>query len=282
MKRKYFSETDLGILLAPEKWRIVSGCLKPEEKPVRDKKHAGWMRSNQQAHNTTEIMLVLSGAAKFGYGGKIYPCRPGTLFLINPSTQHDYMYPPFCPDVRHLWIGISDSSALATVFKIERGQVSTPFKMLLDNVPFLHFFINELAIVSADHNKMPDRVRRASLLPLLSLLMTQIVRVKTLGDGSETREYRKEIIRVVARNILSAGGRGFRLENTAKFAGFSRFHFHRLFKKETGFTFHEYVDQCRSKKIDELRKTGKNKSQIADELGFSSLSVLSRWMKKMD
>ncbi len=278
MKRKHFTEDELDVLLSPATWRIVTSFLEPEERTVRHEKHAQWMRSNQQTHKSTEIMLSLSGSSRFGYMGLTYPCRPGSLFLINPFEQHDYMYPPFHPDSRCLWIGISDTSAFATVFRIEGRHVSTPYRTVLYNTPFLQLFLGELSALGSGAVKLTERVRRASLLSLLSMLISELVRGSIAGSEPETREFHKGIINVVAQNIQSAGGKGFRLENTAKFAGFSRFHFHRLFRKETGLTFHEYVDRCRIRKMQELRKSGMNKSQIADELGFSSLSVFSRWM----
>lgn len=196
MKRKGFSEDELEILLSPATWRIVTSFLDPEERTVRHEKHALWMRSNQQAHESTEIMLSLSGSSRFGYMGSIYPCKSGTLFLVNPFEQHDYMFPPFHPDSRCLWMSISNSSVFSTVFKIENGRVSTLYKTVLYKTPALQFFLGELATLNSDTVKFPENVRRASLLSLLSLLISELVRGSISGSEPETREFHNIIINI--------------------------------------------------------------------------------------
>ena len=72
------------------------------------------------------------------------------------------------------------------------------------------------------------------------------------------------------------------LEALARVAGFSPYHFHRLFKKETGETLNEFVTRRRLERAIALMKASRRLSltQIAIECGFSELSDFSRAYKQ--
>lgn len=72
------------------------------------------------------------------------------------------------------------------------------------------------------------------------------------------------------------------LEALARVAGFSPYHFHRLFKKETGETLNEFVTRRRLERAIALMKASRRLSltQIAIECGFSELSDFSRAFKQ--
>lgn len=73
------------------------------------------------------------------------------------------------------------------------------------------------------------------------------------------------------------------LETVASQAGFSKFHFSRLFKQYTDSTFYKYLNQKRiefAKSL--LQDPGVSVTEVAFKSGFSSLSAFLRMFKLMN
>lgn len=70
------------------------------------------------------------------------------------------------------------------------------------------------------------------------------------------------------------------LLEVADFAGLSRFHLIRVFKKHTGFSPHAYLEQIRVNRAKELLKSGMPIIETAYELGFVDQSHLTKTFKK--
>ena len=72
------------------------------------------------------------------------------------------------------------------------------------------------------------------------------------------------------------------LEKVADVAGFSKFHFSRLFKQCSGYNFYDYVCFRRIKAAETLLlKPGSSITEVALQSGFSSLSTFNRTFKKV-
>ncbi len=72
------------------------------------------------------------------------------------------------------------------------------------------------------------------------------------------------------------------LEKIADLAGFSKFHFSRLFKQCSGYNFYDYVCYRRIKAAETLLMTPSNSiTEVALQSGFSSLSTFNRTFKKI-
>lgn len=70
------------------------------------------------------------------------------------------------------------------------------------------------------------------------------------------------------------------LEDAAESAGYSIYHFTRLFKKETGFTFKEYLNNFRvHKAIESLSNASLSMTDIALSCGFGSIKSFNRNFK---
>jgi AraC-like DNA-binding protein len=89
----------------------------------------------------------------------------------------------------------------------------------------------------------------------------------------------EEIIATVRAHLEETAGRGDTVESLARLAGYSKYHFLRLFKQHTGHTIHAYVDICRHAKMSTLEDQGLTRRRIAEELGFSSASAFLRWRR---
>jgi AraC-like DNA-binding protein len=77
-------------------------------------------------------------------------------------------------------------------------------------------------------------------------------------EPGRTGWFQHRVIETIKRHVAEMAGRDVSLAEAARLAGYSKFHFLRLFKQETGMTFHDYVNECRRKTAAALLREGRH------------------------
>ena len=122
-----------------------------------------------------------------------------------------------------------------------------------------------------------DILLMQSLLLRLIYLLCDYTQNCELGKKFVNRDVIEEAILYIKENLSSR----LSLEKISKYASFSPSHFHTSFKKATGKTLREYVEEQRiQKSIQLLLSTSLTLSEIAYECGFSSQSYFSYAFKR--
>ena len=105
----------------------------------------------------------------------------------------------------------------------------------------------------------------------------------TIGLRIVPREYPLPgPVRNAIEHIHANLSEDIRLEDIARAARLSTFHFARVFKKTTGVAPHRYLVEARVSKVKELLGAGElGLAAIADEAGFSDQSHMSRVFKRL-
>lgn len=117
---------------------------------------------------------------------------------------------------------------------------------------------------------------QSKILELIYLLCDHASR-----QGVKASSNNKEMIEKVIELIKSDLSRDFTLNEIAKYTSFSPIYFHNCFKKSTGKTLREFVEEQRIRKAANLLvSTDLTLSDIALECGFSSQSYFSYVFKK--
>ncbi len=276
-QNRFFTGAMLEVLLRPQAWRLVAAALPPMVEPVEDERHQSWTRAHTHSHAHQEVLIPLAGQGRFGLAGRTYPSAPGTIFVIDSFEEHDVQYPEWTSDLDHLWINALRDPCVARLITVREGvtRVSGAWSCLipreeagppLDPVP-----------VRAE---MPPSVARLRMVGALSLLIGAIVRRGYAAEQAEERDsFQERIVQSVREHIEHTAGNGATLEHLARIAGYSTFHFLRLFKKHTGCTVHEYIDRCRLRRAREMQAQGRTRKEIAAALGFSCPTAFSRWYR---
>jgi transcriptional regulator GlxA family with amidase domain len=101
------------------------------------------------------------------------------------------------------------------------------------------------------------------------------------GDIAADRHYhfQRNKMEAIRRHIQETGGVDASLDHLARVAGYSKFHFLRLFRQHTGRSVHECVNQSRLRKVEEQLADGLALKAIAVKLGFSCPAAFSRWYR---
>ena len=236
------------------------------------------MKTHSDSHPAREALVCFSGKAYCGFKDRIYLCDPGTVFFFDSFESHDRLYPSHYPDSVHMWLIFLNNMTVAHLYNIRGGKSSLVGSFLMKDDPSSLSF--KCAWDSALEGNLPVEFQRAKIISSFSVLLLNIAGKGYSGEKPrDDLNYKEEIFESLMQNIRTTGGHGFNLAKTAKLAGMSKYHFHRMFRKYAGETLHGFVDKCRLKKAAELKKKGCNMTEISDELGFSSLSVFLRWLK---
>ncbi|MDD5728454.1 MAG: AraC family transcriptional regulator [Victivallales bacterium] len=286
MKNAYFDDRDLAVMLSGEKLKAIS-AFRSDVAPVKpDARYSAWLNKNCDCHDYREAMLVLSGSTCLSLNGISYPCLPGTFFLINSKEKHDCYYPPFFDNFRHLWFRIINTTVFAyNPYSKVNGQVKTIgiFNYFSNKHNYAgQLFINawDRMIAGGTANRDFDwlYLKHAIAGLLLELCKTgnDVLWKKT---ALPLKLHYKTVIDAVTEHIKETGGKNLDTARLAHIAGYSKFHFARLFKKTTGLSVLEAINLSRLDKYKEFSDKGFNKKQIADKLGFSSPAAFSRWLK---
>ncbi len=277
-------ECIVELLLHSEKWLLIG--VGPLPAGVVAKKDASvarrrWSVLNASEHSQGEMLFCLAGESYFGLDRVLYRCVPGTLFIIEPHMLHDDFYPPEASGLDHLWIRVLGNQVVVGWSRIEGGQ-------LLRQHERTHVFgERELGLCPSrflegmEHANAAQRVARYRLLvgtvamALERLLTADETVVNVAAEGLQ-----EKVIRAIQHHIENTSGKGVTLEFLSHFSGYSKYHLHRLFKKQTGETIHNCIDRCRTTHAREMHAAGMTNKTIADELGFSCATAYIRWRRQ--
>ncbi|MBU4366730.1 MAG: AraC family transcriptional regulator [Kiritimatiellae bacterium] len=278
MKNRYFNENVLPVLLRVRSWRLV-GSVSADSHSVALPRHCRWMLTHQHAHPYAEALIALEGTTVYGLDNRIYPCRPGTVLVFEPGQAHDNGYPPWTPAIAHLWISFMQDKAMARLIVSRQGRIHARGNIhcLVD---LDHAGLWRQGTSSAFRAGLPVELIRLRLLAALAEVVATLVEEgyrDTAGDPQH--RFQREKIEAICRHIRETGGADARLNHLAQIAGYSKFHFLRLFQRHTGQSIHAYVNQARLRKVEALLARGLALKAIAAELGFSCPAAFSRWYR---
>lgn len=278
MRNRFFDERLLPFLLDVRAWKLVSARF-ADVRPVSAPRHRRWMATHQHAHAYPEVMIGLRGRTVYGFNHRIFKCEPGTVFVFDPGLVHDQGYPPWITAITCLWISFVADKAMARLLVCRQGRVRVQS--------------NSHCLVDLDHaglwrqgtsltfgTGLPVELIRLRLLTALAEIVATLVEEgyrDTAGDSQH--RFQREKIETICRHIRKTGGADARLDHLAQIAGYSKFHFLRLFRCHTGQSIHAYVNQARLRKVEALLARGLALKAIAAEIGFSCPAAFSRWYR---
>jgi AraC-like DNA-binding protein len=282
MRNRFFPAETIPRLLTPQGWTVISSAFPPALRPVRNERYRRWAASHPHCHSHREILFILEGGGLQGFGGRFYPARAGTAFMFDAMEPHELGYPRGHPRAKHLWLVFVQDRCVATLYQVggSRTRYTEQGRRL--------FSLQELGLASTDplfprpaDPALPPEVRRMQVTAGLALLVARL-----LADGyaappsGQARDFRGDVIAAIQRHIREANGRNCRVASLARIAGYSPYHFHRIFRAQTGLTLGHYVDRCRREAFARLAAAGLQQKAIAEALGFAHPSALTRWRKR--
>ena len=228
-------------------------------------------------HSAVEICVTLEGVVDYTVQDTMYHVRKGEVLIIPPDTPHS------------LNMG-EDSSRYLFLFEPEMVYGMRDIKALIQqfNRTFYlhdgsdaHIRVRETLLKA---QAVYDRgeimwntacygylMRMYAVLGQHYLLNPRILQRET-GSNVDS-----EVITAAVGFINSHYREELTLDDVAEFAGFSRYYFSRSFKKQTGYSFKDFLCQKRLQvAMDLLIRSNVPMREVAMESGFGSVATFNR------
>lgn len=205
----------------------------------------------------------------------------GDLFFIPPNIYHGFIRSPECPCIhRDILIGI-------TLLKEVCDPISPDLYTTIMNQPFIHLSLTDSqvqvldALFSIYHTTRTNNKKENETKTLVKLILSTIlgfyystILSEPTSSSNLIEQLKSKLALCVYQNleindILSAD------------FYYTQSYLCRYFKKQTGYTMTDYVNQMKLKRAKSLLLfTNLSVSQISNSLGFSSDSYFFKLFKK--
>ena len=236
-------------------------------------------------HSALEIINPVENYYDAVVGGVEYRIQPGDIFIIPPRELHSLIAPP--QGKRFIFImNISAISMLKGYAGIQ-SILTHPLHITRDTYPLIYDDIYQILVQIRNEYYKNSEYAELSIHALLVNLLVKIGENHNNADElfPNVRLYKqKEYVQKfnqILEYIDDHYMEDISLEGVAYTAGFSKYHFSRLFKQYTDFTFCDYLCYRRIKAAEEfLAQPDLSITEVALQAGFPSISTFNRLFKQ--
>lgn len=238
-------------------------------------------------HYATEIIIAIENTYTVRTRGNVYVLEPGDLLIIPAGELHAIDEPTTGSRVIALfdYQVISQLNGFAALMPfisqpvyISKNDTSSTYNRCIS-------LVKQIFREYIEQNPFYELVIYARLLSLFVTIGRQKT-VSTNKDDSLFDAKQSELnqkLSIAFEYIDSHYTEDVSLDKVAAVAGFSKFHFSRLFKQCSGQNFHEYLCYKRVQASEVLLlKPEYSITEIAFKSGFSSLSTFNRAFKTIN
>jgi len=235
-------------------------------------------------HTAMEIIMPIENTYAVGMNQMAYSLKVGDILIIPPGELHAL----YAPSTGSRIVMLFDASVLGNVkgFSGILPVLMQPRIISKDTAPEIYDKQRELLFRIRDEYEGNSPLREAAIYALIIEMFVNIGRnhmdAETLfpmvrqGKQKEYIEKFNTIFDYIDQNYTE----DLSLDTVAHVAGFSKFHFSRLFKQFTDMSFYDYLNQRRVRAAENLLLDPDIPiTEIAMRSGFSSISTFNRVFK---
>ena len=228
-------------------------------------------------HSAVEVVLTIEGTVTYTVDDTVYQVRKGEVLIIPPDMPHSLSMEE--GSSRYLFLFEPDAIMTMRDIKSSAMYFNKPFH--LRDGSEAHVRIRELLLRARDtyekREMMWNTVCYSCILRIYATLGQQYISGIRPRTDDGMRNMDSEVITAVMTYIDNHYREELSLEDVAQFAGFSRYYFSRSFKKQTGYSFKDYLCQKRLQvAMDLLIRSNIPMREVAIESGFGSVATFNR------
>jgi len=236
-------------------------------------------------HECIEIIFVLDGSISIKINDITYDLTTGDILIINSRDLHSFDKPD---SERSRLFLLQIEPGFFTKNTIEKNLQLSPVK-LFDKKKIIRISDGEYVGVSyqlkriiSEFNEKSDTFQYSVSCALLEILLI-FIRLKDSKNSESVPLKKMERLRSVLDFVSTNYMKKITLEDAARSANFSPYHFSRIFKKYTGQTFFEYLESYRINYATYLLvSTEESITDIAFQCGYSNLKTFNRQFRKIE
>jgi AraC-like DNA-binding protein/mannose-6-phosphate isomerase-like protein (cupin superfamily) len=236
-------------------------------------------------HDFNKIIIFLSGKVTYLIEGKAYYLKPWDILLVN---NHDVHKPLIDSSETYERIIIWANSDFIENHNYENCDLSTCFKLANEKnfnlirleakfQNHIQFIIKSLQ-TSFDSNDFGSKLLSNSLFVQLLIYLNRVHLGNMYLNDEDSLKYDKQIetiLKYINNNLCS----DLSVEFFSKEFYISKYYLMHKFKKETGYTLHNYVMQKRLLMAKVLIKNGEPITKAYGQCGFNDYSCFLRSFK---
>ena len=228
-------------------------------------------------HSAVEIVLTLKGIVEYKVEGTKYSVNENDVIIVPPGMQHELSM----DDQSSRYLFLFEPDVLLEMRDIKRLEEGFNRVFFLNDHSRTHTEVRDLLLKAAEvynrHEMMWNTLCNSYMMQIWALLgqcyLTGAQKVRSRPESRMDSESINNTLTFISNHYAQE----LTLEEVADFAGFSKFYFSRTFKKQTGYSFKDYLCQKRLQvAADLLIRTKKNMREIAAESGFGSVTTFNR------
>lgn len=235
-------------------------------------------------HTSFEVIMPVISTYRVLCGDSDYHLRQGDILIICPCMIHELFSPPtgeriiFQPGFTN--INIKELNLLTSI--ISPALLITP-----EEYPEIHPKISNLLWEIKEEYFHSNAYAEASIFSKFLEILVYIGRSRQTfpssrinSSSSRQKEYVEKFL-FITDYINIHFAEDLCLEDIAALAGFSKYHFSRLFKQYTDLSFYKYLNQKRIEHAKTLLLDPQlTVIEVATHSGFSSLSAFLRMFRQ--
>ncbi len=235
-------------------------------------------------HTAVEIIMPIINIYTIIIGKTTYRLKEGDILFIPPGELHELIAPKdgirrillfdfsLISNLRGFSNAITVLSQARLINEISAPDIYPQMKQLFDNITQEY----------TGNNSLKEAAIYALILQMFVLLGRKYMNTVNyfpdlkLNKQKEYIEKFNLIFEYINNNYME----DISLDTIAGVAGFSKFHFSRLFKQFTDMSYYDYLNQRRVKEAEKLLlNPNLSITEIAMRSGFSSISTFNRVFK---
>ncbi len=227
--------------------------------------------SSRHYHKLFEIYYMKDGSCNTFVHDKVFEVQSGDVILIPAGVVHKTNY--------------TDKPHLRLLINCSEDYIPKSVKPHMERLLYLFRNPEIVQEIEAIFEKIesewsnPDEFSDEALHALVHSLFFLLARGRNrFSNKSQSSRLVEDCVKYIQKNFMNQ----ITLSETAKLHSVSREHLSRIFKKETGFGFSEFLTLVRLQRAETMLKSenGKTISEIAYACGFNDSNYFSDKFKK--
>lgn len=234
-------------------------------------------------HDALEIVFCSQGTYTVTVNNEDFKLHEGDIIFVPPMSVHSIT----APESGERFIMLFDISFF-DYFKSKKEVLdffSTPRLTGINTsshiYPLVFSSLNKMISLYFALNEINEIEIYSELLKIISLMSRSVEtdRIEEEETILTHSEIYNKFVRVLSY-IETNYSEDLNLETVANTAGFSKYHFSRLFKQYTDSTFYDYLCQKRIIEAKKLLISNAPVTEVAFQVGFNNLTTFCRCFKK--
>ncbi len=231
-------------------------------------------------HNAIEIIMPLTNGFEAVCGGKDYKLKERDILIIPGGTMHNLK----AQSGRRLIFQCDNNSlignpALSELYSVLSEPVLINSDFDKEFLRSMNNILEEIYVLYSNFSDVTEVYIYIKLVTLLARVKEYQLSEIRYDDGGKYADKFRLILKYIEQNYAN----DITLEELASIAGYSTYHFSRIFKKYSSTTFINFLNRRRVKAAELLLlESGSSITDVAMQVGFASLTTFNRVFKSIN